>query len=158
MSFEEFAEFVAEYTLEKVSELSGVPAEKLQELAKLYADPKTKVTSYWTMGFNQHSRGTWVNNMVYNIHLLTGKISEPGNGPLLAHRATLGLRHRSRGRHVRPSVAGRSGGKKARTPGLLGKDLEAAGRHAARQGRLSRGAAKPHAQRRQAQRLLGDVQ
>jgi nitrate reductase NapA len=33
------------------------------------------------MGFNQHSRGTWVNNMVYNLHLLTGKISEPGNGP-----------------------------------------------------------------------------
>jgi nitrate reductase NapA len=33
------------------------------------------------MGFNQHSRGTWCNNLVYNLHLLTGKISEPGNGP-----------------------------------------------------------------------------
>jgi nitrate reductase NapA len=33
------------------------------------------------MGFNQHTRGTWVNNLVYNIHLLTGKISEPGNSP-----------------------------------------------------------------------------
>ena len=33
------------------------------------------------MGFNQHTRGTWVNNLIYNIHLLTGKISEPGNGP-----------------------------------------------------------------------------
>jgi nitrate reductase NapA len=31
------------------------------------------------MGFNQHTRGTWVNNMIYNVHLLTGKISEPGN-------------------------------------------------------------------------------
>ncbi|MEK7361260.1 MAG: molybdopterin-dependent oxidoreductase, partial [Pseudomonadota bacterium] len=31
--------------------------------------------------FNQHTRGTWVNNMVYNCHLLVGKISEPGNGP-----------------------------------------------------------------------------
>ena len=81
ISFEEFAAFVADYTLEKVSELSGVAAEKLEALAKLYADPQTKVVSYWTMGFNQHTRGTWVNNMVYNIHLLTGKISEPGNGP-----------------------------------------------------------------------------
>ena len=81
ISFDEFAAFVADYTLEKVSELSGVPAEKLEALAKLYADPQTKVVSYWTMGFNQHTRGTWVNNMVYNIHLLTGKISEPGNGP-----------------------------------------------------------------------------
>ena len=33
------------------------------------------------MGFNQHTRGTWVNNMIYNVHLLVGKISEPGNGP-----------------------------------------------------------------------------
>ena len=33
------------------------------------------------MGFNQHTRGTWVNNLVYNIHLLTGKISKPGEGP-----------------------------------------------------------------------------
>jgi nitrate reductase (cytochrome) len=33
------------------------------------------------MGFNQHTRGVWCNNLVYNIHLLTGKISEPGNSP-----------------------------------------------------------------------------
>lgn len=81
ISFEEFAQFVSEYTLDKVSALSGVPKEKLEWLAKTYADPKTKVCSYWTMGFNQHSRGTWVNNMIYNVHLLVGKISEPGNGP-----------------------------------------------------------------------------
>jgi nitrate reductase (cytochrome) len=81
MSFEEYKAFVAEYTLEKTAQLSGVPADKLETLAKLYADPKRKVVSYWTMGFNQHTRGTWANNMIYNIHLLTGKISEPGNGP-----------------------------------------------------------------------------
>jgi nitrate reductase NapA len=33
------------------------------------------------MGFNQHTRGTWVNNQIYNCHLLVGKISEPGNSP-----------------------------------------------------------------------------
>jgi nitrate reductase NapA len=81
MTFDEFKAFVAEYTADKVSQLSGMPTEKLEALAKLYADPKTKVVSYWTMGFNQHTRGTWVNNMIYNCHLLTGKISEPGNGP-----------------------------------------------------------------------------
>ncbi len=37
--------------------------------------------SLWTMGFNQHVRGVWANHMVYNIHLLTGKIAEPGNSP-----------------------------------------------------------------------------
>lgn len=81
ISFDEFAKFVSEYTAEKVSKLSGVPERDLKALADLYADPKRKIVSYWTMGFNQHTRGTWVNNMIYNVHLLTGKISEPGNGP-----------------------------------------------------------------------------
>jgi nitrate reductase NapA len=81
ISFDEFAKFVAEYTLDKTHEISGVPKDRLEALAKTYADPKTKVTSTWTMGFNQHTRGTWVNNMIYNVHLLVGKISEPGNGP-----------------------------------------------------------------------------
>ena len=81
MTFEEFAEFVSEYTLEKAAEMSGVPANRLEELAKLYADPDTKVMSLWTMGVNQHTRGVWVNNMIYNVHLLTGKISTPGNSP-----------------------------------------------------------------------------
>jgi len=33
------------------------------------------------MGFNQHTRGVWVNGLLYNVHLLMGKISEPGNSP-----------------------------------------------------------------------------
>ncbi|MBC7004701.1 nitrate reductase catalytic subunit NapA [Photobacterium sp. BZF1] len=81
MTFEEFKEFVSEYTVEKASEMSGVKPERLIELAELYADPDTRVTSFWTMGFNQHTRGVWCNNLVYNIHLLTGKISTPGNSP-----------------------------------------------------------------------------
>jgi nitrate reductase NapA len=81
ISFDDFKKFVSEYTLDKAHEISGVPKDRLEALAKAYADPKTKVVSYWTMGFNQHTRGTWVNNMIYNVHLLVGKISEPGNGP-----------------------------------------------------------------------------
>ena len=81
ITFEEYKKFVADYTVEKVSKLSGVAEKDLKALAELYADPKIKVMSLWTMGFNQHTRGTWANNLVYNIHLLTGKISEPGNSP-----------------------------------------------------------------------------
>ena len=81
IDFEAYKKFVSEYTLDKAHEISGVPKANLERLAKLYADPKIKVTSFWTMGFNQHTRGTWANNLVYNIHLLTGKISEPGNSP-----------------------------------------------------------------------------
>ncbi|AMK76067.1 MULTISPECIES: nitrate reductase catalytic subunit NapA [Methylomonas] len=81
MSFDEYKKFVAEYSVEKTAALSGVPEKDLIALAELYANPNIKVTSFWTMGFNQHSRGTWANNLIYNIHLLTGKIAEPGNSP-----------------------------------------------------------------------------
>jgi len=81
IDFEAYKKLVSEYTLEKASEISGVPAARLERLAKAYADPNRKVASYWTMGFNQHTRGTWVNGLLYNVHLLLGKISEPGNSP-----------------------------------------------------------------------------
>jgi nitrate reductase NapA len=50
-------------------------------LASLFGNPDKKVVSYCCMGMNQHTRGTWINNLVYNCHLLVGKISQPGNGP-----------------------------------------------------------------------------
>ncbi|MCB1159716.1 MAG: molybdopterin-dependent oxidoreductase, partial [Leptospiraceae bacterium] len=81
VSFDEYKKFLETYTPEYASRISGVPASKIQELASWFADPEKKVVSLWCMGMNQHSRGTWINNLVYNIHLLTGKISEPGNGP-----------------------------------------------------------------------------
>ncbi len=81
IDFDEYAKFVSTYTLDYVSQLSHVPKQNLIDLAELYADPNRKVCSFWTMGFNQHTRGVWANNLVYNIHLLTGKISTPGNSP-----------------------------------------------------------------------------
>ncbi len=88
ISFAEFKRALEPYTLEFVAELSkGDPDEslesykrKLQQLADYYADPKRKMVSYWTMGFNQHTRGTWVNEQAYMVHLLTGKQAKPGNG------------------------------------------------------------------------------
>lgn len=81
IDFEAYAKFVSEYDLKKTSELSGVSESQLLQIAKLYADPKVKVMSLWTMGVNQHTRGVWMNNLIYNLHLLTGKISTPGNSP-----------------------------------------------------------------------------
>jgi nitrate reductase NapA len=88
IAFEEFKKALQPYTLDFVAELSkGDPDEslesykaKLRQLADLYADPKRKVVSFWTMGFNQHTRGTWVNEQAYMLHLLTGKQAKPGNG------------------------------------------------------------------------------
>ncbi|USD38088.1 MULTISPECIES: nitrate reductase catalytic subunit NapA [Ferrimonas] len=81
ISFDDYAKYVSSYTLEYAHQMSGVPKENLEQLAKVYADPNTKVMSLWCMGINQHVRGVWANNSIYNLHLLTGKISEPGNSP-----------------------------------------------------------------------------
>jgi nitrate reductase NapA len=81
MSFAEYKAAVSDYTLERAVEQSGISEESLLVLAKAYADPDTKVMSLWTMGVNQHTRGVWMNSLIYNIHLLTGKISQPGNSP-----------------------------------------------------------------------------
>jgi nitrate reductase NapA len=81
IDFDTFARFVSKYDAAYVTKISGVPKVKLDQLAELYADPNIKVMSFWTMGFNQHTRGTWANNMIYNLHLLTGKIATPGNSP-----------------------------------------------------------------------------
>ena len=81
IEFAEYAEMLKPYTFEYTSELSGVAVEDLKELADVFADPDKKVMSLWTMGVNQHNRGTWMNHNIYNIHLLSGKIAQPGSGP-----------------------------------------------------------------------------
>ena len=81
MTFEEYRRYVADYAPDRAAELSGIPAETIKQLAQYYANPNVKVVSLWCMGMNQHVRGTWINNLVNNLHLLTGKICRPGNNP-----------------------------------------------------------------------------
>ncbi|MDR2905113.1 MAG: nitrate reductase catalytic subunit NapA [Helicobacteraceae bacterium] len=88
ISFEDFKKGLEPYTLEYTAALAkGDPNEniesfkkKLKDLASYYIDKKRKVVSFWTMGMNQHTRGTWVNECAYMVHLLLGKQAAPGNG------------------------------------------------------------------------------
>jgi len=82
IDFAEYKESLKDYGPERASELSEVPVEQIEELARLYGDPDRKVVSLWTMGVNQHTRGTWMNNLIYNLHLLTGKFAKPGQTAL----------------------------------------------------------------------------
>lgn len=81
LTLDEFKAWLADYSPEKVSELSGVPVDQLELLGSLFGDPSKKILSVWCMGMNQHTRGTWINNLVYNAHLLGGKIGKPGSTP-----------------------------------------------------------------------------
>jgi nitrate reductase (cytochrome) len=84
----DFRKAVAPYTLDFVAALAKGDADeplerfkaKLEQLAALYAERGRKVVSFWTMGFNQHVRGSWVNELMYSVHLLAGKQAMPGNG------------------------------------------------------------------------------
>lgn len=88
ISFEEFKKGLAPYTLNFVAQLAkGDSAESLEDfknklklLAELYIEKGRKIVSFWTMGMNQHTRGTWVNEQSYMVHLLLGKHAIPGSG------------------------------------------------------------------------------
>ncbi|GAB4337944.1 MAG: nitrate reductase [Calditrichia bacterium] len=78
LTFEEYKAFVAQYTPEVASQLSGVPAEDIVKAARMFGQAKTAM-SMWTMGINQRTRGVWANNLITNLHLITGKIGVPGS-------------------------------------------------------------------------------
>jgi len=88
ISFEEYKKSLAPYTLEYTAKISkGDPNEdievfkkKLQALANLYIEKGRKVVSFWTMGMNQHTRGSWVNTQSYNVHFMLNKQAKPGSG------------------------------------------------------------------------------
>ena len=81
VTWDDYVGFLAGYAPGRAQELSGLPAENIRWLASVYADPMRKVMSLWGAGLNQHARGTWMNNLLYNIHLLVGKVASPGNSP-----------------------------------------------------------------------------
>ncbi|WP_300795442.1 nitrate reductase catalytic subunit NapA [Helicobacter sp. UBA3407] len=88
ISFEDFKKALEPYTLDFVAKLAkGDSSEslesfkdKLKQLAQYYIDKNRKIVSFWTMGMNQHTRGTWVNEQSYMVHMLLGKQAKPGSG------------------------------------------------------------------------------
>lgn len=88
ISFEDFKKALEPYTLDFVANLAKGDSnesvesfkEKLQQLANYYIEKNRKIVSFWTMGMNQHTRGTWVNEQSYMVHMLLGKQAKPGNG------------------------------------------------------------------------------
>jgi sulfite reductase (NADPH) flavoprotein alpha-component len=78
--WENFPEFLADYTPEKVSEITGLSIESLIKTAEMIGNAPEFMTC-WTMGLNQSTHGTWNTNAICNLHLATGKICRLGSGP-----------------------------------------------------------------------------
>ncbi|MFO1007538.1 MAG: molybdopterin-dependent oxidoreductase [Planctomycetaceae bacterium] len=81
ITFEQFKQSVAEYTVEGTAEISGLSTQQLTMLGDLFADKNRKITSLWCMGVNQHTQGTAINNLIHAIHLFSGHFGKPGDGP-----------------------------------------------------------------------------
>ncbi len=80
LTFEDYKKFLEDYTPEKAAKITGVPAATIEKIAKMFAE-SSATTSLWCMGINQRIRGVWANNLISNLHLLTGHIGKPGATP-----------------------------------------------------------------------------
>ena len=77
--FEDFATHVESWTLERTSEITGVPVEAIRDLAHGYANAE-KAQIMWTLGITEHH--TAVDNVLAlcNLSLLTGHVGRWGSG------------------------------------------------------------------------------
>jgi predicted molibdopterin-dependent oxidoreductase YjgC len=78
-NFEEYAESVADWTLERGEEVTRVPADVIREVAHLYAQADRAMIC-WTLGITEHH--TAVDNVLalINLGLLTGHVGKYGSG------------------------------------------------------------------------------
>jgi len=80
-SWDDYVAFLETYTPAYAAKVSGCPEEKIVQAAMLFGARGKQTMSMWTMGLNQRTRGVWANNLVSNLHLITGKIGVPGSTP-----------------------------------------------------------------------------
>ncbi len=78
----DYERFLGDYTPQKASAASGCSAEDIVKAARWFGAPGKRAISLWCMGVNQRSKGVWANNLLHNLHLVTGKIGLPGSTPL----------------------------------------------------------------------------
>jgi len=77
----DYERFLAGYTPQKAAAIAGCRAEDIVRAARWFGERGRASMSMWTMGLNQRTKGVWANNLVHNLHLITGKIGLPGSTP-----------------------------------------------------------------------------
>ena len=77
--FEAVAEAARAMTPGKAAEICGVDAADIVRAAHWFAANDT--LSFWCQGLNQSATGSDNGNALINLHLASGKLGRPGNGP-----------------------------------------------------------------------------
>jgi formate dehydrogenase alpha subunit len=77
--FSEFRETVENYTPDRTSSTTGVPARELYQAAEILAQSKP-VAVVWAMGITQHTSGVLNVLSLANLQMLLGNLGVPGGG------------------------------------------------------------------------------
>ncbi len=77
--FDDFADHVAEFDLDRVCAATGLDAAEITGLVDLI-EAGERVSFWWTMGVNQSHEGTRTAQAIIDLALLTGNIGRPGTG------------------------------------------------------------------------------
>lgn len=80
-TFADYRAFLSPYTCESAAKTADVSAADIETAARWFGSRGRTAMSLWTMGLNQRVRGTWINQLMHNLHLITGKIGQPGSTP-----------------------------------------------------------------------------
>jgi len=78
--FDAFREKVFEKSIQEAGEICGISSQDII-LAANWIGTSKGFLSLWTMGLNQSVIGVNKNLSLINLHLITGRIGKPGNGP-----------------------------------------------------------------------------
>jgi sulfite reductase (NADPH) flavoprotein alpha-component len=78
--WDELRALLNDYPLAQVAAITGLREKDICTAAKWLGE-SPEFTTFWTMGLNQSTHGTWHTNAICNLHLATGKICRPGSGP-----------------------------------------------------------------------------
>lgn len=77
--YEAFKQGVAEFSLERAVNDTGLSAEQIVEFARLVGSGK-RVSFWWTMGVNQSHQGVRTAQALINLALITGNVGRLGTG------------------------------------------------------------------------------
>jgi formate dehydrogenase major subunit len=77
--FEDLKNKITEFSPEKMSQICGIPAENIIQVARIYANSKASII-FWGMGISQHVHGTDNARCLIALALTTGQIGRPGTG------------------------------------------------------------------------------
>jgi ferredoxin-nitrate reductase len=80
VGFADYRAFLRHLDLDGLCAAAGLERKPVEEAARRIGKAKGFL-SFYCMGLNQSTTGTWKNNCVINLHLLTGQIGKPGAGP-----------------------------------------------------------------------------